>query len=551
MVLGALTIGALIGNGLARTAVDIPDGLTWFADDRRGEVVQVNPATEQVDTRLRTGRPGEDLAIAQRDGRPVVINYATGNVMVVDLGTLLVSGQRQAAAGRGATQILLSAGRIYLAELDRGELHQLDPLSTATVGQPLVTGTPFADVAVDSTDMIWFLDREGTLTGVRWSPEARRFVQQTSRPVAGAGAGAKLVAHDQGVTVFGPEEGVVLRVGTARDLAARVPGLRGRISAAETSPATLAPASAEGGLVVLVRADRVLEVRVSNLMCATPGEPVVFRDEVWVPCLGARKVLVLTPDGQRARADLILPDGGDPEFMLVDGRLLITVPNADTGVVVEASGATKVIRLHDDGVPVRDPTVRSSTASTRSSTVVPPPGVQATGSGIPSAVATTSRPTRSPLPPVSPSPSPSPPPPGPGGPPSIVDATADGSGSVTVRWNPPAVPPNGYTVRCDTCGGGVLATVGGGARSAVVTTVPPGTRTRFIVRAEYAAGGFDSAPSNEITVFTRPGAPGGVGVFGESDNGGFLDFTVAWSAAAGNGSPITGYDSTAPAVATG
>jgi hypothetical protein len=537
VVLAALTLGAVIGNGLARTAVDIPDGFTWFADDRRGEVVQVNPETAAVDTRLRTGQPGEDLDIAQRNGQLVITNRATGALMVIDLSTLLVSGQRQATAGQGATKVLLSAGRIYLAELGRGELYHLDPLSTATIGQPLVTGGGFADAAVDGQDVVWLLAPDGMLTGVRWSPDAKRFVRHASRPVTGAGQDARLVVHDAGVTVFGPEEGVVVRFGTGQDLTARVPGLRGQVSAAEKSPATLAPASAEG-VVVVARADRVLEIKVSNLMCANPGEPVVFRNEVWVPCLGARKVLILTPDGQRARADLILPEGGNPEMVLDDGRLLITVADADTGVVVDASGATKTVKLYDEGVPVRDPTARTSPATrpaTRQPASVP--------ASMPAAAATTVRPTRSPLPPspaLTRTSAPAAPVAG-GGPPTGASATADGSGSVTVRWSRPNVTPSGYTVRCDTCGGGVLATVGGGATSAVVTTVQPGTTTRFVVRAEYGPRGYDSAPSNAVTVFTRPGAPGGVGVFGETDNGGFLDFTVGWSGAADNGRPITGY----------
>jgi len=45
-----------------------------------------------------------------------------------------------------------------------------------------------------------------------------------------------------------------------------------------------------------------------------------------------------------------------------------------------------------------------------------------------------------------------------------------------------------------------------------------------------------------VTVFTRPGAPGGVFVSGPRDLGNALELDVSWSPAAANGSPVTSYE---------
>ena len=52
--------------------------------------------------------------------------------------------------------------------------------------------------------------------------------------------------------------------------------------------------------MVIVAGDRLLRVDIAALGCAAPGRPVVFRDKVYVPCLGAAKVIVLDRAGKRA-----------------------------------------------------------------------------------------------------------------------------------------------------------------------------------------------------------------------------------------------------------
>ena len=60
-----LVVGALVGNGVASTVLDMSDGQTWLPDED-GRIVQINPATGQPERRLVVGGPGSELDVAQR-----------------------------------------------------------------------------------------------------------------------------------------------------------------------------------------------------------------------------------------------------------------------------------------------------------------------------------------------------------------------------------------------------------------------------------------------------------------------------------------------------
>ncbi|GAB3898994.1 hypothetical protein GCM10029964_084290 [Kibdelosporangium lantanae] len=105
-----LLAGAALGSGLARTAVDVTDGLTWLPDDPRGEVVQVNPSTGRPETRLQVSGGDARLDITQKDGLLVVLDRQTGQITSIDLATLLASGRRQTAPEPPARSSWRTAG---------------------------------------------------------------------------------------------------------------------------------------------------------------------------------------------------------------------------------------------------------------------------------------------------------------------------------------------------------------------------------------------------------------------------------------------------------
>ena len=551
LVATALTAGVLFGNGVARTIITTSDGSTWLGDDQRGEVVQVNPTTGKPDSRLKVGQPGSDLDVQQRDGLLVVIDRGTGVVTVIDLATLLTTGRRQVTPG-DATKVLLDKQRMYLVDRDQGTVTNVDPGTAKTIGEQWRSPKGLADAAVDGGSSVWPISREGVLSELKWSDDAARFVEEQQRPVNGAGAKTVVVGHDRGATVLGPEGGVVVQVNTSHDRAIAVPGLRTPLRAADASPADLVPAAVEStGTVIMVRGDEVLEVGVGDVGCDKPGEPAVFTDLVYVPCLGDRKVIALNGDGRQTRPDILTPAGGDPELVLDDGKLLVNVPGADTSVVVETDGKTRTVSTYDPTAKVANPI----------NPPPPPPSMptspqqqeqpkrQPSVLGIPLPKLPTQAPPRSTSttkPPVSPPPTPE------EVRPTAVSAAVRSDGSVLVSWVPGAKKPEKFRVfrQIDSGNAPQVAEVPGTATSTVVTTLAPGTKAVFFVLGVpkgYVSGEkLPSSPlSKEVTTFTRPGVPANVRVSKKvimSYQGGrAIGVNIQWAAPSDNGSPITLY----------
>lgn len=350
-----LLVGAAIGDGISRTAVEVSDGLTWLGDDQRGEVVQVNPSSGTPQTRLQVSGADAQLEIAQSDDKLVVLDRRTGQITVIDLATLLASGRRQAPPGPSAKVLIVGDG-VVVVDRAAGSIHRTDPVTLADVGSPWLAGQPLADVVVDDEGVLWAVDHGGNLRALVWSDEDREFVERSNRPVPGAGPRTALVPHERGVTLLGLEGGVVVRDGTGRDLTASTDSLTGEVLAAQTSPSGLVPAAVpEAGAVVLLSGDRVVRVDMGGFTCPRPGRPAVFRDRVYVPCRGSGKVVVLDRDGRRGGEDVRTGGSGDPALVFDDGRLFINTPGSDSGVIVDADGSTRGVVVRSPDLPVTDP----------------------------------------------------------------------------------------------------------------------------------------------------------------------------------------------------
>lgn len=385
VVAGSLLAGVLFGTGLSRTAVDIGDGLTWFADDPTGEVIQVNPATGRPEARIEVGDAGDQLGVAQYDGRLIVTNDTTGELTSFDLASILASGSRRVTPG-GATSVLHHDGQVFLVDRDRATLAAIDPVSTDTLGQLWQSPEGISDAVVDGRGTLWVVDTRGLLSELRWSASAGEFVTERERPVEHSGPGSVLVAHEEGVTLFGPDAGIVVQTATGRDdeVVTSVPRLSGDLLAPDDAPAGLVPVSSPTtGTVVIVSDGAVHEVDLTAVGCGRPERPAVFESTVFVPCAGESKVVRLAPDGQRAGDDIVVPDGGEPVLLVDDGTLLINVPGADQGVAVHEDGAVSSIVRYDDDTPTAGggdtPVVDSSTVddvAAQDALATPPPSPQ-------------------------------------------------------------------------------------------------------------------------------------------------------------------------------
>src|SRR5688572_5158755 len=81
-------------------------------------------------------------------------------------------------------------------------------------------------------------------------------------------------------------------------------------------------------------------------------------------------------------------------------------------------------------------------------------------------------------------------------------------GRVVVTWQDNGGADEFAVLRADNAT--AVANVGGGATTATVTTVPPGTTTGFVVRASDSGGHTDSQPSNVVTVMGPADPPADV-----------------------------------------
>ncbi|HEY1133338.1 MAG TPA: fibronectin type III domain-containing protein [Nocardioides sp.] len=600
-VVGAsLVAGLAFGQGLSRTVVDITDGLTWLSDDPSGEIIQVNPATGRPEKRLAVGAPGEDLEVTQADGRLFVTNRTTGEVFSVDLASVLVSGQRRVATG-AASDLLLHEDQAFLVDRSTSSISRIDPSTTDAIGERWVAAEGLADATIDGEGRVWAIDEVGMLEELRWSDAERRFLTESDQDIDYAGDGSVLVGHDEGVTVFGPDAGIVVQVGTGHDVVGDAPSLVGNLQAPSSAPSDLSPVAApETGTVVIVGADELREVDLSTIACAKPNRPAVHRNLVYVPCDGAGRIVVLDGSGRRAAPDIQVPGERDAELVVDDGNLIVNVPGSQAGLVVRPDGRISDLTRYDDQVaptrlggsrtpptqqqvqdiadadrpdPVDLPETPDPDPSTPPSTPPTSGSTNPTGATNPPVVPPTAPPTGGPtVPPVGP---PGTVPPGGGGgtppnggggddpppttdptdptdhpdteepeqvlAPTAVSATLENNNVAVVTWEHTGPTPDGFDVVI-LGNDSAFTTVGPADRSARLT-IPIGQPAQFVVTAFDGTTRYSSVPSAPVTASTRPAMPGNLtGSVGTgAHTAGTVPANASWEAPADNGSPITGY----------
>ncbi|MGL5930161.1 MAG: hypothetical protein ACRCY8_14610 [Dermatophilaceae bacterium] len=594
IVAAAVVAGSLLGTGVARTAVDVTDGVTWLTDSPSGQVVEINPATLEPQASAVVGLPGQQLVLAQDRGRLLVTNRTTGAITSIDLATLLASGRRDAAPG-DATTVLLDRGRAFLVDRQNGLVANLDPVTIATRGRVWLAPKGLRDAVIDGTGAVWVAAGDDTLTRLSWSEDSLAFTAQENRTLTKVGGAVRLVAHERGVTVVSPDTGAIIQVGTGRDLVSAAPQMRGRIAPASESASALVPVSVpERDVVVIVRdGARVSEVRTGPMGCTSPGTPVELASVVYVPCPENGRVIRLKPDGGKAGPDILAGGKGAPELVVDDGALLVNVPGSTRGVKVTPDGRTTSFVRFDERLtptdvdrrerekaerearkkaeerarkdreqqrelPPTDPprynpgggTLPTTTSGDRQP---PRPTVTRTRTGGPRLPAEPTRPPRS-IPPTG----------TPGGSglqaPVITDVRLSGTGGAEVSWSQPGRTATGYEVLVD---GSVAARVSGSTTSAGVTGLAAGDTVTIAVRARFPGGrqltsGPDTltlpsqtpptrppAPSPAPPSAAPPGAPGGFSATETARARGSVVFALSWSAAPDNGSAITGYTVTA------
>lgn len=569
LVAGAVVAGSVLGTGVARTAVEVTDGITWLADSPSGRVVEVDPQTLQPQATAQVGAPGQQLVLSQDRGRLVVSNTSTGSLTSIDLATLLASGRRDAAPG-GSVSVILDHGRAFLVDRRAGLVANIDPVTLATRGRVWMAPGGLRDAVADRSGAIWVAAGDGTLTRLTWSDASLAFVPGDTRTLERVGDAVRLVAHERGVTVVSPSTGAILQVGTGHDLVGASPQMRGRIAPASRSDSDLVPVSVpDRDVVVIVRDGRVVEVSTASLGCPDPGTPAELGGVVYVPCPTTGRVIRLEGDGRKAGPDILTGTKGTPELVVDDGTLLVNVQGSPKGVRVSSDGTTSsftrldptmpptdVDRRHDDGKDAHDKAKQDRKEDRDQKRPDPPrwdpgAGTLPTKGPEPTPTVTTTRPTggkgngggtqggpdRTPEPTPTPTGTVPPPPVDPVAP--VITAVAPaGAGRAAVSWTQPGPRATGYEVLVD---GAVAARVGGTTTSATLTGLGGGTTVTVVVRATFPDGSTLSSAAGQVTAAGAPGAPTALSATETARTRTSVTFAVSWGAAPEQGSPVTGY----------
>jgi hypothetical protein len=558
LVAAAVVAGSLVGTGVARTAVEVTDGVTWLADSPTGQVVEINPATLEPQSAALVGLPGQQLVLSQDRGRLVVANKATGALTSIDLATLLASGRRDATPGDAVT-VLLDRGRAFLVDRGVGLVASIDPVTLATQGRVWLAPKGLRDATIDGKGSLWVASGDDALTRLTWSDASLTFTSEESHALTRIGTSVRLVAHEAGVTAVSPSTGAIVQVGTGHDLVSAAPQMRGTISPAQSSSSTLVPVSVPGRDVVVIVRDgaKVSEVQTAALGCPRPGAPVELRGVVYVPCPTTGRVIRIDGNGSKAGPD-ILTGKGAPELVVDDGALLVNVPGSTKGVKVSADGTTTSFVRFDESIKPadvdRDPKkddeeaeekARKDREEDRDRPKKDPPRYDPGTGGLPTNSPDGPRPTQTTTRTTSPSTN------GDGGsdePPTapapafkapvITDARATGSGSAAVTWTQPGPDAGSYDVLV---GGSVATTVSGSTTSTTVTGLSTGSTVQITVRATFAGGKTTTSAPAAVTPAGAPGAPGGVALSETARSRTSVTLAVSWNAAGDNGSAVTRY----------
>jgi hypothetical protein len=532
-IVGVLAAGgaAFATAGRWRDSVAF-DKLTWLADDD-GQITGVDPETGEPRGGLQVGEPGDVMRVVQGNDVLIVTNTRTGLVTMVALPSLTARNLR--SGNPGALKVLLTGDQVYVADLAAGRVERVNPLSGERIGQPWLTDIPFIDAVTDRAGMLWALDKNAQLIALRWSDQDRGFREERRAPVKASGPRSVLVGHDAGVTAVDPDSGWVVQIGTPKEQSVKAGNLRTALVAADFSPAKLVPVAAPGtSIMLIIRDGRVVAVDGAALGCPNPDKAVVYRDMVYAPCKGARKVIALDSSG-RLRGEVPTPKGGNPVLVVAGGRLIVNVPGAGA-IMVRPDGSTRAIDTDAPDVEKRDTRAQAGggpggnnrpkrspgapdrpDARTEPGAAAPGPGggdeaapsatTPAAGGGpgtAPAAPATTAAapPPPAPAPAQPPPAAAQPPPPPPDSRPTNVSAVALSNGNVRVSWSAGEGTITGYRVLHASTGAVLASTT---ATTATITGLTRGTGVSFYVEATTAAGTFRSASaSNTVYPYVEP-----------------------------------------------
>lgn len=594
-----------LGTGGAEGSVEIPQPVgelsvvetagVAYASDEAGNVYRIEPGSYEVEVEREFGTGSQFVG---RAGRLYVVDGADATVTEVDPEQMSPIGPAVDIGGRPGTAVVGPDGVVWVPNLDTGEVIAVDG-DTRVAAEPVTTGdTSGLRLAVVHEDVVAIDAAAGTITTLTGS---RRGTQQPlvidgdfSLPDAvGSGStlpilapGGTLIAVDVqsgdridvDLSAAGHDLGTPQAAGGRIYIPDQTAGVLLVVDPSTGEIETIALSGEPGQLEVLVKGDRVYVNEPGGTQAwtigadgtaiaddkyqqgdgpgtagSTPSIPPAPPPPVQAPTTAPQQQRRNNGGGNRqsSTTSTTTPDnsggGGNGPSTTVAPIIITFAPTTqpgptsttttspdgsggsgpvDTGLPPDGStvdtGSTDTTDTTDgDTTTSTTPTsTASTTTTTTTSTTLPPTTTTSTTTTSTSTTTTTTIPAV------------------PGAPASVAATGSDGR--VDASW--PAAssggPVTGYTATLvDTTSGAVVDTSSGPSLSAAFTGLVNGTAYRVDVRATGPGGAGASRSSAAVTTFGAPGAAGTPTVTQTAQG----TVQVSWSAAADNGSAVTGY----------
>lgn len=352
---GVLCAAAVVfGVGMASAKYHLADVGGWLTSTRKGELVHVNGLSGKVDGKVTlSGTTGHPMKVIQQGGVVLIVDEVTGVVSRVDPAHLNVA---QGATYRGAAgmQAVAGSGMAYALDQKRGSVQRLDPMTLATMGDPISLTGPLSPAAIDAKATLWVpVPANGQAAPVQGSTPGHTIgIGRAGDDLALTIAGGNAV-----VTDFTAAESVILGQNGVQ-VKVRLPSTvadfgKGRVLAPTSTDGQLVPLLAGQSLIVLNTGSGSL----SSVALRLPRShhltaPQALGQKVYIPDESSGGLLVYDAATNRmGRQVPVTGHAGRLDAFVKDGLLWVNNPDSAKAVVVDPSGGHKPIEKYAGDVP--------------------------------------------------------------------------------------------------------------------------------------------------------------------------------------------------------
>jgi hypothetical protein len=346
VALAASSVALLFGASNPGGILDVLDGRTWLRSD--DGLLLANNASGKIDFKLQAHGVTGDVRVVQNGRRSVLLDSRNGTLGAIDLSRYRVVNPSKV----GSDVDVVPAGTdVFVIHKTTGIVELRDALTNEKLASIKIDGKLTRGV-VDSDGTLFVADEtNGLLRSVARSGEELRV--EDSVAVAPRG-------HDLDIGLLNGEP-VVLDIDGARlvvvvDGDAQDPidlplqsGDKPQLARVTDGP-VLPVAVNDTGSLVLVRDGRGTRVELPDANGHELGEPVPYRDTIYVPDYTSGKVHLVDQDGASLTAIEARNGPGTYDVFVNEGTLFINDPDGNA-TIVGPDGTPHPIDKGDPDIP--------------------------------------------------------------------------------------------------------------------------------------------------------------------------------------------------------